>query len=234
MGSAQSATRDRRRHARISAKGAVVIHVGEIAHHGRIADVSGGGVLVVTPVTPPERWLGRNVDVEIRLDDAQAEWLRGTARIVRICADGLALAFEQVPPTLVRVLDELGDASRARHRMLAVVLIDTDPVRRSAMVAGFRKVGCAVVEAASPLEAIVRLGESSFEPDVIAIADSDPGASANELRAFTQQHHPNAKLVTIGDERGSSDAARSWVSSDDTAADLPQRIRAMLSRVIGA
>jgi len=226
--------RDRRRHVRIKAKGAVVLHVAATPRHGRIADVSAGGLLIVTHVTPPESWLGRTVEVEIRLDDARSEWLRGSGRVVRICADGLAFAFDQTPPSYVRVLDELGDASRTRRRMLAVVLIDPDAARRSAMVTGFRQVGCAVVEATTPLEAIVRLGESSFEPDVIAIADSQPAAAANALRAFTQQNHPQAKLVTIGDERGAADALASWLSSDDTAADLPQRIRAMLSRLIGA
>ena len=224
---------DRRQHARIPAKGAVVLHVAATPHHGRIADVSGGGLLVVTHVTPPERWLARVVDVALRLDDAQSEWLRGTGRVVRIRADGLALAFEQKPPSLMLVLDELTSAERARRRMLAVVLIDTDPARRLAMVAGFRAVGCAVVEAATPLEAIVRLGESSFEPDVIAIADSQPAASSDALRTFTQQNHPKAKLVTIGDELVSTDALASWVSSNDSGADLLQRIRAMLSRVIG-
>jgi len=225
------AIRDRRQHVRIKAKGAVVLRVAATPRNGRIVDVSAGGLLIVTHVTPPESWLGRTVEVEIRLDDARSEWMHGSGRVVRICADGLAFAFEQVPPSFVRVLDELGHASRTRRRTLAVVLIDADPVRRSAMVTGFREVGCAVVEATTPLEAIVRLGESSFEPDVIAIADSQPAAGADALRAFTQQNHPHAKLVTIGNERAATDALQSWLSSEDPAADLPQRIRAMLSRL---
>jgi hypothetical protein len=58
-------------------------------------------------------------------------------------------------------------------------------------------VGCNVIEAATSLEAIVRLGESSFEPDVIAVADSIPAATANEMREFVRRNHPQVKLVSI-------------------------------------
>jgi CheY-like chemotaxis protein len=226
--------RERRRHTRIATKGTVVMHVAGTAHNGRIVDIAEGGVSVVTHVTPPERWLARVIDVELRFDGASAEWLRGKARVMRIRADGLALAFDEahVPLALARVLGELGDASHTRRRMLAVVLIDSDASRRSAMVAGFRAAGCAIVEAATPLEAIVRLGESSFEPDVIAIADSQPAASADDLRAFARQHHPHVKLVTIVDEKLGPETLRSWVSSSDPDADLPRRIRDVLTHVL--
>lgn len=224
--------RERRRHARIVAKGTVVLHVAGAAHNGRIVNIAEGGMSIVTSVTPPERWLGRTIDVELRLDAASAEWVRGTGRVIRIRADGLAVAFASTPPLLTRVLDELSDASHVRRRVLAVVLVDTDRARREAMVAGFRGAGCNVVDAASSLEAIVRLGESSFEPDVIAIADSQPSASADDLREFARQHHPHAKLVTIVNERVTSDGVPSWVSASDPDADLSQRIRAVLSRVL--
>jgi hypothetical protein len=225
--------RERRNHARIVTKGALVMHVAGVPQHGRIVDISAGGVSVLTSVTPPERWLARMVDLELRLDGASAEWLTGTARVLRIRADGLALAFTTMPPALVRILDELGHAARTRRRRLVVVLIDTDPVRRAAMMAGFREVGCTVVEAASPLEAIVRLGEATFEPDVIAIADSHPAGAADDLRAFARQNHPHAKLVTIVDEQG-IDGLANWVASADPHSDLAQRIRDMLSRVLTA
>lgn len=224
--------RERRGHARIVAKGTVVLHVAGVAHNGRIVNIAEGGMSIVTAVTPPQRWLGRTIDVQLRLDGASAEWLRGSGRVVRIRADGLALAFATAPPFLGRVLDELSDASHARRRVLTVVLVDTDPARREAMCVGFRGAGCVVIDAASPLEAIVRLGESSFEPDVIAIADSQPSASADNLREFARQYHPHAKLVTIVNERVTSDGVPSWVSASDPEADLSQRIRAVLSRVL--
>src|SRR5205814_3996243 len=104
------------------------------------------------------------------------------------------------PAVLLHMIDQIATAARARDRVLAVVLIDTHAQRRSAMAAGFRATGCNVVEAATPLEAIVRLGESSFEPDVIAIADSDPPTAADDMRAFVERDHPRSKVITIGDE----------------------------------
>jgi hypothetical protein len=98
------------------------------------------------------------------------------------------------------------------------------------MTAGFRATGCGVIEAATPLEAIVRLGESSFEPDVIAIADSHPAAAADEMRDFVERNHPNAKLVTIGDALLQPDGIVHWLSSADPASDLPDRIREVLVR----
>jgi hypothetical protein len=60
-------------------------------------------------------------------------------------------------------------------------------------------VGCSLIEAATSLEAIVRLGESSFEPDVIAVADSIPMATADQMREFVGRNHPHVKLVSITD-----------------------------------
>ena len=42
-------------------------------------------------------------------------------------------------------------------------------------------------------------GESSFEPDVIAVADSIPATTANEMREFVGRNHPHVKLVSITD-----------------------------------
>ncbi len=77
---------------------------------------------------------------------------------------------------------------------------------------------------------IVRLGESSFEPDVIAIADSHPATAADEMRSFVERYHPNAKLVTIGDSVLQPDGIAHWLSSADPASDLPVRIREVLVR----
>lgn len=224
--------RERRRFARTIAKGAVVVHVAGATQNGRIVDVAEGGVLVGTSVTPPERWLGRAADVELRFDTGGGDWLRGSARVVRIAAGGLALTFLEAPSALGRALDELRGASRNRQRSLAVVVIDTDSSRRASMVRAFRSIGCAIVEAGTPLEAIVRLGESSFEPDVIAVADSSPALGAEDLRRFVEEHHPGVSLVRILGGDGPADGSPGWVSASDPRADLPQRVRELLSRVL--
>jgi PilZ domain-containing protein len=221
---------ERRRHARITPKGTSLLRVDDLALHGRIANLGEGGMLVLTEVAAPERLLGRLAEAELRLDSSFAEWLHATGRIVRVASGGIAIAFDTLSSDLRRMIDELSTASRARIRVLSVVLIDAEAQRRSVMSAGFRATGCGVIEAATPLEAIVRLGESSFEPDVIAIADSHPATAADEMRSFVGRYHPNAKLVTIGDALLQPDGIAHWLSSADPASDLPARIREVLVR----
>jgi len=219
---------ERRRHARIIPKGALVFRAQGHEQRGRIANVSEGGVYVVTSATAPEELLARTVELEIRLDAGHAAWLRATGQIVRIDQDGLAISFDLLAAPLLRTIDELSTASRAHDRIITVVLIDADDQRRSGMAAGFRATGCTVIEAATPLEAIVRLGESSFEPDVIAVADSHPTNAAAEMRTFVERNHPNAKLITIGDDVLQPDGLANWLSSADPGADLPARVREAL------
>jgi hypothetical protein len=221
---------ERRRHARIRPKGTLLLRVEDYALHGRIANLGEGGMLVITEVDAPERLLGCLADVEVRLDGGLAQWCQAAGRIVRIAGGGVAIAFDTLSGELRGMIDELAMASCACSRLLSVVLIDADAQRRSAMTAGFRAAGCGVIEAATPLEAIVRLGESSFEPDVIAIADSCPAAAADEMRGFVERNHPNAKLVTIGDALLQPDGIAHWLSSADPASDLPARIREVLVR----
>lgn len=230
MNNPTGARSERRRHARICLKGTSFLRVDSDALRGRIANLGEGGMLVITDVDAPERLLGRVTDVEVRLDGSFAQWLQATGRIVRIAGAGVAIAFDTLSGELRAMIDDLTTASRARTRVLSVVLIDADAQRRSAMTAGFRATGCGVIEAATPLEAIVRLGESSFEPDVIAIADSQPAAPADELREFVERNHPGAKLVTIGDSLLQPDGIAHWLSSSDPGSDLPARIREVLVR----
>jgi hypothetical protein len=220
---------ERRRHMRIYAKGTSLVRVDDYVLRGRIANLGEGGILVLAHVDGPEL-LGRLADVEVRLDGGFAQWLQATGPVVRIADGGVAIAFETLSGELRAMIDELTTATRARNRVLSVVLIDADAQRRSAMTAGFRTTGCAVIEAATPLEAIVRLGESSFEPDVIAIADSHPTAEADEMRSFVERNHPNTKLVTIGDALLQPDGIAHWLSSADPSSDLPTRIREVLAR----
>jgi hypothetical protein len=201
---------ERRSHARIVAKGAVSFGSSNHAQRGRVANLGKGGMFVLTSATVPDRLRRRAVDFQIRLDGGHAEWLRGTGEIVRIHSRGMAVAFDTPPIALLRVIDHLASAARANVRIMSVVLIDVDETRRSAMAAGFRATGCSVVEAATPLEAVVRLGEAMFEPDVIAVADSQTAA---EMRLFVEREHPGTKLLTIGDELFAPDGIAHWLSA---------------------
>lgn len=219
---------ERRRYVRISPKGSVRFRAPEHHEHGRISDLSAGGAYIQTGAHPKEQLPGREIEFELRLDAGNAEWLRGTGKIVRLDREGFAIAFDdQLAAPLRHMIVALSTASHARAGVTAVVLIDADPQRSAAMAAGFRATGCSVIEARTPLEAIVRLGESSFEPDVIAIADSRTDA-ADHMRTFVEREHPNARLITIGDEIFQPDGFADWLSSANPGLDLPARVHEVL------
>jgi PilZ domain len=226
---------ERRRHLRISPKGNVILLAGEQAQRGRIINLSQGGVLMETIAAAPDQLLDRSIEIELRLDGPLTQWLRASGQITRIDAatNAIAIALTSVPLPLVHLIDEMSEASRTRLRVLSVILVDTDPLRRSAMAEGFRAAGCGVLEISTPLEAIVRLGESSFEPDLIAIADSVPDTMAGELRRFVEHDHPRVKLVMIGDDPVAPGGIVHWLSSANPASDLVTRIRQVIGHPRG-
>jgi PilZ domain len=220
---------DRRRHARIEPKGTVTIHALGNVHRGRLANIGTGGMYVATEVSLPDRLLGRVVDLELRFDGALAAWQRLSGRISRIAADGVAVVFaEPTTPALLRVIDALTTASHASARRISVMLIDIDSARRATIAAGFRAAACEVLEVGTQLEAIVRLGESHFEPDIIAVANTEPTRAADEMRAFVEHYHPSSMLVTIGPELLDRAGLTNWLSEATAASDLPARIRELL------
>ena len=186
-------------------------------------------MFIAMDVTLPARLLGCTVELELRFDGALAAWQRCAGQVIRIDGDGAAITFDApTAPTLLRMIDELTTASHASARVISVVLIDPDGPRRALIAAGFRSTGCEVVEAATPLEAIVRLGESDFEPDVIAVANSQPSTAADEMRAFIERDHPSSMLVTIGPELLDPAGLANWLSEATATSDLPARIRELL------
>lgn len=220
---------ERRHDVRISPKGTVIIRADNYVLRGRIANVSPGGIATTTRTTAPERLLGATVDLALRLDDPDASWIDLRGRILRIGANSIAIALVTVPPSFARIVEGMVARSHHNDRVLSIVLVDATTERRTAMAEGFRAVGCAVVEAASPLEAIVRLGESRFEPDLIAIGDSELVAVSEELRRFVEVEHPRARLVAIGDATTAPDGLALWLSSANPQDDLAVRIRKLLT-----
>ena len=223
-----TAQTERRQHQRVAPKGAVVLVAGEQRQRGRIANVSIGGMLASTTMAP--EFLGHAIAIELRLDDRLASWLHLSGKIVRITEDSVAVTFDAVPAAFARVLEDISRAAHADRRVLSMVLIDATTPRRLRMAEGFRAAGCQVIDVSSALEAIVRLGEASFEPELIAIADSIPSQTSHDLRAFVEREHPRAKLVTIGDEVTDPGGLLHWLSSADPGSDLTARVRHVLSR----
>ncbi len=219
---------ERRKHGRIALKGTAILLAGEHAVRARLVNLGEGGFLATTLVTAPMRLLGRTVDIELRLDDPLSQWNRLEGKIVRIGNDSVAISLHPTP-ALIRLVDEMTNASRTRERVISVILLDEDASRRRLLGDAFRAVGCSLIEAATSLEAIVRLGESSFEPDVIAVADSIPATTANEMREFVGRNHPHVKLVSITDVIDSG-LNIFQLTADDLRGNLVDAIRRVLGR----
>jgi hypothetical protein len=224
-------TPERRRNPRISPKGTAMIRLVRSEQYqlqGRIANISQSGLLVVTRTTAPERLLGARLDVSLRFDNAAAQWFEVGAQIVRIGANSIAMSLLTMPAGVVEIIEEAMNGSIRNDRMLTLVLVDATEWRRVAMAEAFRSGGCTVIDVATPLEAIVRLGESRFEPDLIAVADSQPAAISDEIRRFVEAEHSKARLVTINDATTAPEGLKLWLSSANPDADLAARIRHVL------
>ncbi len=220
---------ERRKGVRSSPKGTVSIRCHDYDVRGRLANVSRGGLSALTLVTPPVRVVGRTVDIELRFDTQQSAWVQMSGRILRIGPTSIALAFNSVPDGFVELVDDTLTASLNRERLMSILLVDATLDRRLRLAEAFRSAGCAVLDVSTPLEAIVRLGEYHFEPDIVAIADSLPSTISGELRAFVAQAHPRAKQVTIGDQVLEPDGLAHWLSALDPGDDLARRIRRVLT-----
>lgn len=219
-------TPDRRTSPRITPKGSAIISAPTWSRRGRITNLSATGMeLALDDALAP---CSDALAISVRLDGADHAWHALAGRLLRTDGGTVAIAFDRVPPAFMALLDTTARASRTHDRRISVVLVDPQLARRSTIAEGFRAAGCSVLDVSTPLEAIVRLGESEFEPDVIAIADSHPEASADQLRTFVEREHPAAQLVRIGDAAAPPADLAQWLSSAGTADALLTRIRQVL------
>ncbi len=195
--------------------------------HGRVVNISSGGLLAITE-TLTELPLGSEVGIALRLDTPGSAWLPLTGRVLRTAGCSVALALATDTEPFVRLMEDSLSASGMHQRVRPVVLIDATPERRELIAEAFRASGCAVLEASTPLEAIVRLGESQFEPELIAIADSSPNSTSEDLRCFVEREHPHATLVIIADDTLAPAGSTRWLSSSSSHDELLARIRELL------
>ena len=87
-------------------KGTVSLRAADYEVRGRLANVCGGGLKMITLVSAPARLLGRNADIELRFDTQQATWVRLSGRVLRIVATSVAIGFDTVPKDFDALLDE--------------------------------------------------------------------------------------------------------------------------------
>jgi hypothetical protein len=229
LGRKQHGDQERRRSVRISPKGTVIVLAGEDTCRCRIVNLCHGGILVAAPVKAGDVFFaGRSLEIELRLDGKDSRWLRMSGRIVRVQGTSIAMEFDKVSLEFIQLIEDSLGASYGRGRILSVISVDATAGRRAPIAEAFRAAGCIVVEVTTPLEAIVRLGELEFEPDLIVIADSTPNSTSNDLRRFIEQEHPHAKLVTVGDDLINPGAQNRWLSSADPSSDMVSRVRRLL------
>ncbi|MDX2090727.1 MAG: PilZ domain-containing protein [Kofleriaceae bacterium] len=221
---------ERRRDVRVAPKGTVRIVADTYNIRGRIMNLSRGGLAVRTPSLVPERLLGSKARIELRLDNPTASWFGLIGTLKRVGSQWIAVSFDAVPLAFGRIIENTTYAAHRNERHLSMVLVDPAPGRRDAMAQGFRDVGCHVIATSTPLEAIVRLNEAGFEPNLVAVADSSPSRTSDELRQFIVAEHPSAKLVAIGDV--CPVARPDCLSANERLDDLAQRIRRLLAKVI--
>ena len=189
--------RNRRRDARVAVAGNVLIR-GAAVGHGRILNLSSGGVYVRWAAADVEAKLGERVDVDLHVDRTGACWLSCGGRILRADDHHVAIQFCDVPIELGAVISDavlsVIEGAHVRH----VLLVDADGERRASLAALLRRGSDQVFEATTPLEAIAHLGASPIRTWVVAIHDSLPETVADELRSFLSDADEPVEVVSLG------------------------------------
>lgn len=179
------------------ARGRVVVQ-GSAGGRGKVVDVSTSGVRFRLAGPAGEYRVADRLSLDLRFDGARGGWWTITGRVVRCDADGqIAICFEAVPSDFATWIDAELHAAREAEDVDHVLLVDPMPLRRIETARTLRDAGRRVSEAATPLDAIDRLGESRYNPRLAAIADTVPASIANELRAYLRREHPAIGLVRM-------------------------------------
>ena len=201
---------DRRQHVRVVANGSAILY-GRRTIRGRLSNISTGGMHVRLRGGEPRCACGESVDVELHLDRSGAEWLRFRGEVMRATEQEVAVNFASVPLELAKVMKDALASALEGAALAHVLLVDADAGRRAPFAAVLRRAGCRVAEASTPLEAIAHLGDSAIHSWVVAIADTTPTSTADELRAFlTEREEPVD--VRLLDEQ-SPTGALSWFTT---------------------
>ena len=116
----KTSTEERRSSIRISPKGSVVISTGAARHRARISNISRHGMLAVTEARAD--LADRDIEVQLRLDDAQAEWMYLSGRVIRIDDCEVAISFTTVPDAFADLIVDSSSASHGHTTYPSVIL----------------------------------------------------------------------------------------------------------------
>ena len=190
-------TAERRHDVRVMVRGSAIVY-GAVMGRGRVTNLSGGGIHIELGDGEARCDLGAEVAIELHLDRAGATWLRFEGDVVRVERQAVAIAFRAVPVAFAEVLQEALRSAVVGAAKAHVLVVDADEERRAACAALLRSAECTVAEAATPLDAIAHLAGSSIESWVVAIADSDPRETADELRRYLSESDAKIEIVCLG------------------------------------
>lgn len=218
--------RERRRAIRVRSKGSIRIQHGARLIGGRILDLCVGGVSVRADLplelAPHD---GEAVRVDVKLDACSKQFsLAGHVVRSRPATRVIAIAFDNATNEFKDCVQDELLAAVKHDAVPRMILVDKVAKRRGVFADAFRGAGCSVTEVSTPLEAIAWLGQSQFEPGVIAIADSVPESIAHDLRQYLCEQYPETHMVAIGGSRRTHDQSSSWLSWADGRKDLRLRV----------
>jgi CheY-like chemotaxis protein len=184
----------------VNASGTAIVH-GPSALHGRLVDLSIGGISLIVEGSVSPLAVGDRIYVSARLDGVGL-WFRLGGSVARIDPCGLTtiLAIE-----LFLVPQDFEDL--VQNELLSVLecacepqilLVDGVSARRGLVARAFRATGCRVIEVSSALEAIAEIDASRLHLWAVVIADTEIASRADDLLRFLRETYPRVPLIVVG------------------------------------
>lgn len=220
---------ERRRHDRAEVDGCVVVHVpgGEV--HGKIVNLSCGGILVREVDEAPPLASGLPVLVELELD--RLGWATQAGTVVRSSDGETAIAFQRLAPELGDVIASEVTAATDAKTNPRVVVVDPQPARRRRITDALREAGARSLEASTPLEAVDLIERSRVRVQAVAIAERTRSQTdSDELVGYLAENHPDVRLAVIGERPANPRVGVAQLPSDEHA-DFRGPVRELLKRV---
>lgn len=218
---------ERRERPRVKVRGAVTLRTALLVVRGTAINVSATtlevkcdlGFALLTMAGSP-------VEIEMRLNGSEGSWfvLSGRVRRVRASSHSLVIAIASMPAPLLAWIAE--QAKCIEPRLLEVMVVDRDIVRRILVAEAFRAEGCHVFEASTALEAFDELEGASFITDVFAVADTEPGHIGTDLRNHFDGAYLDALVVGVGEPNWTP--TRERLVPDNVEGSLQGHVRALL------
>ena len=154
---------------------------------------------------------GESADVELHLDRAGATWLRFRGEVIRATEHEVAIAFVAIPLDFADVVQDALVSALEGAALAHVLLVDENAERRTPFAALLRRAGCRVAETSTPLEAIAHLGGAAIHSWVVAIADTVPVSTADDLRRFLADSDAPVDVRVLSDQSPTS--ALAWFAT---------------------